>query len=607
MKIRMHPLFIIIPLVYLLLGTFFLYQHLSHTESFSTVISGISMTGKRALPSQLGGSAIRNIKLSYNGMIVPLGSRSVIIVTADGIRHRLPIQSYVIDGQEIRIIFKYNVVIRFLTDPHSQKVTMIPEIPALIPSVKSIIIPVSLARKTILETTDAGETLLRTPDEKTYYLKHPADTDVDFRHKRIEIHVQETIEKEIVLSPEAGKGRTALMWYEQEGRSLSPAVYGDSVKLFTDIAFAGWQRRFNPKNGQWSLPGGKSVFSEKGVNAFLSESLLRGVYGKNWVTLTSAFESGGSNLTLESATFMDDIVNKTDNFWGPVSQKSRQLRTKIEEGNIEVLLESDVAGYLQDFGLYDLNADFQTILMKTTPDMDLLLVVHTLKHLADLQDQGIRVEDKAEKITQLVDKGILPRIFWLGDGLYIFTAGGKADIRSTLFTGYILTRTAKTSSDDRYMAIGRKMILSSLRLNDESGILPEEVTFNGNEITEKSGIITPEEIYTWIRENPYYPRRVSLSREIDRNSWVWTSTPKMKVQHSPSETFMTFDFPRGDVHHFVLKGIRPFQEIHMHGIRWSTDRRFQYYSDGWAYDENTRTLYFKVTHRNETETIRIIY
>lgn len=607
MKIRPRPVFIIVPLLYLLLGFLFLFQHIRNTETFSTVVSGIDLTGTRTLQTQLNNPSIRNIRLTYNGLSLPLRSGSVVIVTADGIHHKLPISSYRVDGQEVRIIFKYNIILKFYTDPHSQKITLVPEIPALIPAVKSIIIPISLDRKTVLETTEAGQILLKTPDGHIYYLKHPSDTIVDFKRGRMKIHVQETLEKAIVLSPEAGKGRTAFMWYEQEGKTISSTLFNETTQLYTDIAFAGWQRRLNPKTGQWGLPEGKAYYSEKAINAFLAESLVRGVYGKNWLTLTTAFESGTGDLTLESAPFMGDIVSKTDQFWGPVTQKTRQIRSDIENGNRDILMEPALTGYLEDFGLYGLREAFSEMLMATTPDMDLLVMARTLHHITDLQEAGFRTDGQAEIIERLVEKGILPGIFWLGDGLYIFSAGGKADIRNTIYIGFVLTRIARLESNEKYMAIGRKMILSALKLNDELGILPETVSFNGNDMKERTGAIPPEEIYPWIRENPYYPRRVSLARAIDRNSWLLTSAALPKINHTPTETSVTFQYPRGDVHHLVLKGIRPFQEIQMHGIRWNTDRRFQYYSDGWSYDEDTRTLYFKITHRNETEVIRILY
>jgi hypothetical protein len=45
----------------------------------------------------------------------------------------------------------------------------------------------------------------------------------------------------------------------------------------------------------------------------------------------------------------------------------------------------------------------------------------------------------------------------------------------------------------------------------------------------------------------------------------------------------------------------------MHGIPWKSDPEYFSYTDGWAYDEETQTLYVKITHRLETEELVLNY
>jgi len=47
--------------------------------------------------------------------------------------------------------------------------------------------------------------------------------------------------------------------------------------------------------------------------------------------------------------------------------------------------------------------------------------------------------------------------------------------------------------------------------------------------------------------------------------------------------------------------------IRMHGIPWHADPAYAKYSDGWAYDSGTRTLYVKLTGRQPREELDIQY
>jgi hypothetical protein len=67
------------------------------------------------------------------------------------------------------------------------------------------------------------------------------------------------------------------------------------------------------------------------------------------------------------------------------------------------------------------------------------------------------------------------------------------------------------------------------------------------------------------------------------------------------------DFPPGAIHHIVIRGIKKFNVLYMNGIRWNGDPNFQRYYAGWFYDQANETLYMKIRHRAETETIRILY
>ena len=66
---------------------------------------------------------------------------------------------------------------------------------------------------------------------------------------------------------------------------------------------------------------------------------------------------------------------------------------------------------------------------------------------------------------------------------------------------------------------------------------------------------------------------------------------------------LVFSYPVGVPHYLVFRGVRPFSQIRLHGIPWHSDPSYAAYSDGWSYDDATRTLTMKITGRKDTEEV----
>jgi hypothetical protein len=61
-------------------------------------------------------------------------------------------------------------------------------------------------------------------------------------------------------------------------------------------------------------------------------------------------------------------------------------------------------------------------------------------------------------------------------------------------------------------------------------------------------------------------------------------------------------------HHIIIRGIRPFIRLQIHGMDWRTDSQFERYdSSGWVYYPQDQVLILKLRHRELVENIRIIY
>jgi hypothetical protein len=234
-----------------------------------------------------------------------------------------------------------------------------------------------------------------------------------------------------------------------------------------------------------------------------------------------------------------------------------------------------------------------------------------IERLAILQDANELSLDDAVNDPAILrghfDAYIIPRIFWVKDGLWLIEEDGSIDLNLSVTAGIFLVTEAQRNNDSVYQSIGRQLIISALGYADDSGMIPEKIYFEGSGEVVREGLIAPEKLYPRIVNSPAYPRHVSLAKELGSGSWAVTGAEKFTLRSTPRETTITMDFPAGANHHLAIKGIKKFNVLIMNGIRWNGDPNFQRYYAGWYYDEVNETLYIKIRHRVKTETIRILY
>ena len=108
-------------------------------------------------------------------------------------------------------------------------------------------------------------------------------------------------------------------------------------------------------------------------------------------------------------------------------------------------------------------------------------------------------------------------------------------------------------------------------------------------------------------DNHYYPH---LEKVYDGENtiWAWTCARTIKCERTAEEITFTIDFPEGDTHYIILKGVPQFNTIYIYDMAFRTDPRFETYnSSGYVYKKNTETLLLKSRHKSHFETVRLTY
>jgi len=240
------------------------------------------------------------------------------------------------------------------------------------------------------------------------------------------------------------------------------------------------------------------------------------------------------------------------------------------------------------------------LLVKGKVPEDLPGLLGSLQNLLALQVSA-PTEAGAARLDEVLSSLVLKVVRREGA---LFVAGGPTllDLRSGLILGRLWLSAARSLGKENYGPAGALLVTSALAFQDPSGKVPETLVLQDGDVVRKEGQVAPEELYNLVKPAP--PSELALK------GWgpgVFVRTPAELVSESATDTeaHLVLRFPAGNAEHFLISGVKPFDHITLHGIRWRTDPNFQSYTDGWAYSAATRTLFVKIKHREDLEELII--
>jgi len=594
--------------LYFIIALAFLVLHYFSLERISGVRGDINYIGRSTKASRLRPEKIRNIKVYFNGLelfVTPIHRLKVI--TSDGITHPLTFEGYSLSDDGIILQFNHEVNLRILSDIHSNKVTLQPDLPLTIPPMERLILPAQWMKGYRL-TLEDDLYRLHKGEEDNFYLTMPENTVIKEDARLLDIDVSNNILRDIVLEETlTGSGRTLQDWFEKEGERDLLAAYEGEIQQFSDKTFQSVRSRMDSE-GYLNDKAGERYFSEEAINLLLIESLERGLYQDFQSELQSVTSRNRSRLSSLTAVYLGDIVTQGNNMiasdWRFQTQLNSGLSTEgyrfFDYRGLYTFFNSQLGLYRKTEQLENLAISYQQ-----QPD-NYLYQLNRLEFLLEAEEDQPDA-DRLAAIQEQLEALLLDNVFWIKEDLLLFDEQGIAQMEASLRLGKMLVQFAPQLSDQQWLLAGRKMVLSALRYSDNLGYIPESLIFNSTGDPEQIGFIRPEHIYHLLSMSDYRPQRIPLTDNLGAGSWVYTGVSKLSISNTPRETVFNVDFPVDASHHMVIRGIKPFTNIYLHGIRWKSDANFQRYSDGWVYDRQKEILYLKVQHRRPTERIQIRY
>jgi hypothetical protein len=219
-----------------------------------------------------------------------------------------------------------------------------------------------------------------------------------------------------------------------------------------------------------------------------------------------------------------------------------------------------------------------------------------------------RTDDAPRLCRNVIESRLLPSVRKTDKG--VFLVGQKAgiiDVAQSVRCGALFLRAGMEMDMPLIGAIGRSLLVSSLAMAGDAGVLPARLTLAADRIASQDGSLAPEQIYGELPLDRPLAREVPLYASLGPGAWILTAARPASVENTPKTATISLTFPVGMPHYVVIQGIAPFSQLELHGIPWRPAPDYAQYSDGWMYDGQARTLYLKLTGRIDREEILITY
>jgi len=325
-----------------------------------------------------------------------------------------------------------------------------------------------------------------------------------------------------------------------------------------------------------------SLQYEDDIIAYSVQALLRGNYPTAIESVSGNFVNS-SKQTYRSAVFVGGSTTAFNSISAYESEKNSLINRLIREKSINILKEEHILDFLFTRNNLVLANEVINIINNASPDM--LVSDHCpglLEVYFDLfkwrTDSKNPIEHLTEQMLLLISQN-LNRDTEKGSVYASSQESNNSEYSMRL--GKALVYWAESTQNTEWAEIGRSLILSAIA-NGNAGRL--------------HNILNPIE---------YYPRASWLTNE---GLWAWTVSPSVRAYYTDGNLNISASFPLNMAHFMIIRGVRPFLRIQIHGMEWRTDSQFERYdSSGWIYYPEDQTLIVKLKHRSTVETVRLIY
>ena len=407
-------------------------------------------------------------------------------------------------------------------------------------------------------------------------------------------------------------------------QAQTAAAYNEVLTRWRDQNFSLWNRSVSDQN------------NEDLVVAFAGEALVRGTYKAAVAAVSPAFLRGRAR-THESSVYLGNLDQAYRSLASREREKIARLSRQINEKSLEFLKEPRVFEYFAVHGhlnIFDAATDLARTIDPATLALDVTPGI--LEGYVDWKAHRSAADNPFER---LVDQAcfVISESLKRSSGASGGSAGKNADAQADrVFSFYgsqgdtefnlrlgralltytealaqaVLNAGQNNAQIRSWAGIGRSLIISALSMGDASGAVKTGLVLaETGEITESpnSSTLTTARLYRILCPGEFYPRAAAIGATVN-NIWTWTAAQAVSASQENNVMDIAVNFPAGETHYMIIRGMRPFNKIQLYGMDFRTDPQFERYdSSGWSYIPQEQTLIVKMKHRTPEEHIRVFY
>ncbi|MCL2759602.1 MAG: hypothetical protein FWD22_05270 [Treponema sp.] len=368
--------------------------------------------------------------------------------------------------------------------------------------------------------------------------------------------------------------------YRSRGRqrAFDPADYIITQVQNYDRVLRTWQ---DTNFVQWNQ-NAANLNNEDDIIAYSAQSLLRGNYAAATEAISRDFINS-PRQSYRSAGFIGGMSGAYTSFLASENDRMNQITRLIRERSLNILKQEHILNFLFTRSNLVLANEVIDIIYGASPDMlisdycpGLLEAFYDIRRWRP--EASNIIDHLSDQILVLVSENINRDTDH--DAVYASSAESN-NSEYSLRLGKALVFWADTTQNTEWSGIGKSLILSAISSGNAGRL---------------HNILNPAD---------YYPRETWLTNE---GHWAWTVSPSVRASYIEGNLNFAVSFPPNMSHHLIIRGVRPFIRIQIHGMDWRSDSQFERYdSSGWVYYPENQILILKLRHRTTVENVRLIY
>jgi len=351
----------------------------------------------------------------------------------------------------------------------------------------------------------------------------------------------------------------------------SAGNYANIVRTWQDTNYIQWNQN------------AYSLSNEEDIIAYGSQALARGNYPAASAAITGNFANRPAQ-TFRSSVFAGGMTNAHNTFSAYENEKANLINRLLREKSLNILKEEHILDFLLTRSSVVQANEIIAIVNNAAPEM--LASDHCaglLEFYYDMRrwrpEAGNPIGHLSDQILLLISENLNRDLE--NDAVYASNPE-SSNSEYSMRLGKALIYWADTTQNEEWAGIGRSLVISAI---------------SGGNAGRLHNILKPA---------GYYPRAAWLT---DSGHWAWTITQTLRAYFNADGNFtISVTFFSNMAHHMIIRGVRPFNRIQIHGVDWRSDSQFERYdSSGWIYYPEDQVLIIKLRHRTATENVRLIY